>query len=161
MDQSVRLHRRDLVIDRRQFLIFGSDQLHGPLGDMRIARQHDRDRLADMTHLVERQDRLVVKGRAVIGLRDELADVFAGDDAIARLRRARRGVSMRRMRPCGTVRAKYLAVKHARQPQIVGVLGAPGDLGADFEPRNGSPDLIHRCTYRASSAKAWRTARLR
>ena len=82
MDDDVGLHRRDFVVDRRQFLVFDLDQLRGALGDMRIARQHGGDRLADMVHLVERQDRLVVKCRTVIGLRDQLADILAGDDAM-------------------------------------------------------------------------------
>ncbi len=86
----VRLHRRDLVVDGRQFVVFGGDQLRGPLGHVRVARQHHGDRLADVTHLVERQDRLVVKGRAVIGLGDQLADVFAGHDAMHARDRARR-----------------------------------------------------------------------
>ncbi len=82
MDQNVRLHRLDFVVDRRQFFVFGGDHLHGLLGDMRIARQHDRDRLADMAHFVERQDRLIVEGRAVIRLGNKLLDIVAGDDAI-------------------------------------------------------------------------------
>ena len=82
MDDDVGLHRRDFVIDRRQFLVFDLDQLRGALGHMRIARQHGGDRLADMVHLVERQDRLVVKRRTVIGLGDQLADILAGDDAM-------------------------------------------------------------------------------
>ena len=82
VDDDVRLHRRDFVIDRRQFVVFDLDQLRGALGDMRIARQHGRDRLADMVHLVERQDRLIVKRRTVIGLANQLADILAGDDAM-------------------------------------------------------------------------------
>ena len=75
VDQDIGLHGLDFVIDRRQFLVFGGDQLHRLFGDMRIAGQHHRDRLADMAHFVERQDRLIVKGRAVVGFRDELLDI--------------------------------------------------------------------------------------
>jgi len=82
VDDDVRRHRRDLVVDRRQFVVFDLDQLRGVFGDVRIARQHGGDRLADMVHLVERQDRLIVKRRTVIGLRDQLADILAGDDAM-------------------------------------------------------------------------------
>ena len=70
--------RFDLVIDRRQFLVIDRDQPRRPFRDMRIARQHGRDRLAEMPHLVERQDRLVVKGRPVIGFRQHRLHVFAG-----------------------------------------------------------------------------------
>ena len=72
----VGLDRLDLVVDRRQLLVFGVDQLHRLLGDVRILGQHHGDRLADMAHLVEREDRLVVEGRAVIGLGDDLADIL-------------------------------------------------------------------------------------
>jgi hypothetical protein len=82
VDDDVRRHRRDFVVDRRQFVVFDLDQLRGAFGDVRIVRQHGRDRLADMVHLVERQDRLVMKRRTVIGLRDQLADILAGDDAM-------------------------------------------------------------------------------
>jgi hypothetical protein len=58
-------------------------------------------------------------------------------------------------------RAKDLAVNHAGQAQVMGILGAAGHLGARFEARNSSPDLIHRRTYRALSSKAWRMARRR
>ena len=160
VNQSVGLHRRDLVIHRRQFVIFGGDQLHGLLGDVRIASQHGRNRLADITHFVERQDRLVVKGGAVIGFRDQLADIFAGDDAV------HAGQLPRRLRidaadaPVRHGRAKHFAVQHAGQPQIMRIIGAPGHLGAHFKPRNIPSDLVHACTRCASSARAWRTARL-
>ena len=136
MHQNVGLHGLDFVIDRRQFLIFGGDQLHCLFGDMRIARQHDRDRLADMAHFVERQNRLIVKGRAVIGLGDQLLDVGAGDDAIdagklfGRLRVDADDAPMRHRR------AEHFAVEHARQAQMMRVVGAAGDFGADFEAGN-------------------------
>ena len=58
-------HRLDLVEDRRQFLVIGDDQLCRRLGDMRVCGQHHGDRLADKMHLVDREDRLIVEGRAV------------------------------------------------------------------------------------------------
>ena len=76
------LGRLDLVEDRRQLLVFGDDELRRLLGDMRIGGEHDRDRLADIVHLADGEDRLVVEGRAVIGLRDDLADVLGGDHAV-------------------------------------------------------------------------------
>ena len=66
----------DLVVDRRQLLVVRDDQLRRLLGDVRIGRQHDRDRLADIVHLVDREDRLVVERRAVIRLGDDLAHVL-------------------------------------------------------------------------------------
>ena len=83
------LGRLDLVEHRRQLLVLGDDQLRRLLGDVRIGRQHDRDRLAHVVHLVDRQDRLVVERRAVIGVGDHLPHVVGGDDAVhARHRRA-------------------------------------------------------------------------
>ena len=125
---------------------------------MRIARQYGRDRLPDITHFVERQDRLVVEGRAVIGIRDQLADIFAGDDTMhpGQLpRRLRVDAADTPMRYRG---AKHFAVQHARHTQIVRIVRASGDFGAHFKPGNISSDLIY-CTRSAFSARAWRTAR--
>ena len=58
----------DLVEDRRQFLVLGDDELRRLLGDVRIGGQHGGDRLADVMHLVDGEDRLVVERRAVIGV---------------------------------------------------------------------------------------------
>ena len=67
--------RLDLVEYRRQLLVFGDDELRRLLGDVRIGGEHDRDRLADIMHLADGEDRLVVEGRAVIGIGDDLAHV--------------------------------------------------------------------------------------
>ena len=139
--QDLRGQRLDLVEDRRQFLVFGDDQLRRLLGDMRIGGEHHRDRLADVAHLVDRQDRLVVECRPVIGLRDDLAHVVDGDDAIdAGHLLGRAGVD----RLDAAVRdraAEDLAVQHAGQPHGVGVFGAAGDLLARLEPRQRAADL--------------------
>ncbi len=66
----------DLVEDRRQFLVFCDDELRRLLGHVRVGGEHDRDRFADEVHLVDRQDRLVVECRPVIGGGDDLAHVF-------------------------------------------------------------------------------------
>ncbi len=73
MHEHLVVGRLDLVEHRRQLLVFGGDQLRRLLGHMRVVGQHHGDRLADITHLVERQDRLVVEGRAVIGVGDDRA----------------------------------------------------------------------------------------
>ena len=66
VDDGRRSHRLDFVEHRGQFLVFGGDRLHRALRDVRIGREHDRHGLADKAHLVERQHRLIVKGRAEI-----------------------------------------------------------------------------------------------
>ena len=62
----LRGQRLDLVVDRRQLLVFGGDELHRLFGDVRIGGDHGRDRFADEAHLLVRQDRLVVESRPVV-----------------------------------------------------------------------------------------------
>ena len=83
-----RRHRLDLVVDRRQLLVFGLDQPDRFLGDPPVGGENHRDRLAGEAHLAVRQDRLVVKGGPVIGMRDDAADVVDRHHGCAR-RRAR------------------------------------------------------------------------
>ena len=114
----------DLVEDRRQLLVLGDDQLRRLLGDVRIGGEHDRDRLADIVHLADGEDRLVVEGRAVIGLGDDLAHVVGGDDAVdAGHLLGRAGVD-RLDAAVGDGAAEDLSVQHAGQPHGVGVFGA-------------------------------------
>ena len=70
---------------------------------MRIVGQHQRHRLADKADLVQRQHRLIVKGRAIIRIRNERKHVLAGDDAVHPGSALAALVSIRRMRPCATV----------------------------------------------------------
>ena len=88
--QDLVLRRLDLVEHRGQLVIFGDDQRGGLLRHMGILREHHRDRLADIMHLVDGEDRLVVEGGAVIGMRDDLAHVVRGDDAVDARHRLRR-----------------------------------------------------------------------
>jgi hypothetical protein len=166
------LRRLDFVEHRRQFVILGDDQ-GGLLRHMGIVRQHHRDGLADIMHLVDGEDRLVVEGRAVIGVRDDLAHVLRGDDAVdARHRLGGAGVDQSDP-AVGDGRAEDPAEQHARQPQIMGVFRPSRDLLARFQPRQRAADLAAgnrrrgRCgrhqwlAPRPSSdpSTAWRTAR--
>ncbi len=167
--QDLVLGRLDLVEHRRQLVVLGDDQRRGLVGDMGVLGEHHGDRLADVVHLVDREDRLVVERRAVIGVRDDLAHVLGGHHPVD----ARHGacaalVSIERMRPWATVERKYLAEQHARQAQIVSVFGASGDFLAGLEPRRRAADLAAggRCgRYRHQwlaplvPSSAWRTAR--
>jgi len=154
VDDDVGLHRRDLVVYRRQFVVFGRDQLHRVLGDMRIGGEHHRDRLADVVHLVERQDRLIVEGGTVIGLGNDLVDVFAGDDAVHAVERTRRRGVDAADAAVRHGRAEHLAVQHAGQAQVMRIFGAAGDLGARFEPRQLSADFTHGRAYSAPPSNA-------
>ena len=150
VDQDVGLHGLDFVVDSGQFLIFGRDQLHRLFGNMRIAGQHHGDRLAHMAHFAERQNRLIVKGRSVIRLRDKLLNIGASDDAMhagklfGRRRIDADDTSMRHRR------AEHLAVEHVGQAQMMRVIGAAGDFGADFKTGNIASDLVHHATSRVS-----------
>ncbi len=159
MDQNVRLHGCDFVKHRRQLFILGRYQLRGLFGDMRITCQYGGDRLADKANFVEGKYRLIVKRRPVIGLRNERLYVFPGEDAID----ARHGASCFGIdaanAPVRDGCARELAVQHAGQAQIMRVVGAPGDLGMNFEPRDVASDLIHGRTCCVSCANARRTAR--
>ena len=140
--QRLVLGRLDLVEHRRQFLIFGDDELHRLVGDMRIGGQHDRDRLADIMHLVERQDRLVVERRAVIGIGDDRLDVLAGIDAEHAGQGTCRAHVDRLDAPVRHRAAEDLAGQHAGHAHDVGIFGAAADFGARFEPRQRAPDLL-------------------
>ncbi len=77
--EHLRVHGLDLVEDRGQLVVIHVDERQRLLGDVRVLGEHDRDRLADMTHYVDRQHRLVVKGRAVERLRHHSCHVGGRD----------------------------------------------------------------------------------
>ena len=127
-------HRLHLVVDRGKFLVLRHNLVHGRLGDVRIRRHHDRDRLADESYLFEGQNRLVVERRAVIGVGDHPADIVGGVHAL-HAGNFRGGAGVDRLD--SAVRhgaAEDLAVQHAGQPQEMSVFGASGDLFATLEP---------------------------
>jgi hypothetical protein len=74
--------RLDFVEHRRHRLVVDFDRLRRLFGNMRVGGEHCRDRLAGMANLALSKDRLVVKGRAVIGLGDDGANIRGGDDAV-------------------------------------------------------------------------------
>ena len=80
MHQRLVFGRLDLVEHGGQFLVLGDDLLRRLLGDVRIAGEHDGDRFADIMHLADGEDRLIVEGRPVIGIGDHFAHVVAGVD---------------------------------------------------------------------------------
>ena len=130
-----RSHRLDFVVDCGQFLVFGDDFLRRGLGDMRIGGEHDGDRLADEPHLVDRQDRLIMECRTVIGIGNDLGDVLGGDDAIDARDFFRRAHVDRLDAAVRHGAAEDFSVQHAGQPHRMGVFGAADDLVARFEPR--------------------------
>ena len=141
MHDRPRGQRLDLVIDRRKLVVFRRDQLHRLLGHVRIGGKHHRDRLAHMADLLMRQDRLVVEGRAVIGMRDERKNIVDGDDpgdAGQRARRAGVDAADAAMRHGA---AKHLAIEHAGQAQVMHIFRTPRDLLARLQARDALADL--------------------
>ena len=74
----------DMVGDGRQFVDLERDQLERVLGDGRICRYNDRDRLTDIADFVGGDHRLAIGltfGQAVLADRDQrhIADVRCGD----------------------------------------------------------------------------------
>ncbi len=136
----------DLVEHRGQFLIFRDDELHRLLRDMRIGGEHGRHRLADIVHLVDGEDGLVVEGRAVIRLGNDLAHVFRRDHAIDAGERFRRAGIDRLDAAVRHGAAEDLGMQHALQAHRVGIFGSARDLLAGFEPRQRASDL---CADRA------------
>ena len=133
--------RLDLVEHRRQFLVVGHDLLHGLIGDMRIAGEHDRDRFADKMHLADRQDRLVVERRPVIGIGDDFAHVVAGVDGVDAGHLAGGAGVDRLDAAMRHGAAEDLCMQHAGQLHQMRVFGTAGHLVAPFEPRQRAADL--------------------
>src|ERR1700752_5340277 len=130
-----------LVEDRRQFRIVDANELRGLLRNMRVAGKHHRDRLADVTHLVDRQNRLIVEGRAVIGMWDDLDNVVAGDDSVnAGNFECFAKVDVLKS-PVSDGAAHDLAHEHAWQAHMMYIFGPAGDLGDGLQSRNGAANL--------------------
>ncbi len=153
VDMHRRARRLDLVIDGRQRVIFGGDRAAPLLRRLRRLGEDDGNRLADMPHLALGEDRLVVKGRAVIGIGDDGADFGGGDDSEDAPRRPRRRRIDRADAGVRHGAPEDLAVQHAGQAQIVDIFGGAGDLGARLQPRHRASDLAGgRRAHPATSA---------
>src|SRR5215469_2657770 len=155
-----------LVEDRRQFLIVDDNELCGLLGNMRIAGEHHPDGLADVTHLVDRQNRLIMEGRTVIGMWDDLDNVVASDDAVNAGNFERLAKVDVLETPMRDGAAHNLAHEHTWQAHMMYVFGPAGDLGDGLESRNGAANLStrsrcrrHHCSAPPSPSSACRNAR--
>ena len=134
-------HRLDFVVHRRKLFVFGGDEVHRLLRHMRIGGEHHRDRLADVAHLVHGEHRLVVERRAVERIRQDRLYLGCRDDAVHTGERFRgTGVDVLDA-AVRDARAENLAVEHARQPQVMDVLGPARDLEPRLEARYRAADL--------------------
>ena len=137
-----------LIEYRLEWLILHRDQIRCFFGHVRILRQRHGDRLAGIPYFFERENRLIVKCRAVVWIGNEPADVVAGDhriDTIERERGARINAEDFAVRNRA---ASNLPVEHSRQREVVNVFRAAGDLGLALQPPDGTFDL----------ARGWRFA---
>jgi hypothetical protein len=162
MHQRLVLGRLDLVEYGGQFLVFRDDFLRRLLGDVRIAGEHDRDRLADIMHLADGEDRLVVEGRSIVGVGDHFAHVVAGVDGEDAGHLARFAHVDRFDAAVCHRAAKYFSMQHAGHLHHMGVFGAAGHLLARFEPRQRAADLsacFHGRGHQGAPLMAARTAR--
>jgi hypothetical protein len=92
----------------RQLLVLRGNEVRRLLGDVRVGGQHHRHRLADVAHLVDGEDRLVVERGSVVGLGHQLPDVFAVTTRCTPPTACAASASMRLMRPCATVLRQIL-----------------------------------------------------
>ena len=139
--------------DRFQWLIFHRDQICCFLGDMRILRQRHGDRLAGIAHFLERQNRLIVKCRTVVRIRNEPADIVPGDHRINALKSERRAWIDAEDFAVGNRTASYLPVEHSGQREIVNIFRAAIDLGLALQPAHRAFDLPR---WRSFSLSLWR-----
>ena len=72
-DRSAGRRGRHLIEHRLERVVLDDDQVGRFLGDVRVGGKHDGDRLADVADLLERQNRLIVKGGPVVRIRDQLS----------------------------------------------------------------------------------------
>ncbi len=129
MHDNVGLQRLDFVVHRRQFVIICGNQLHRLVGDMRIARQHGGNRLTDVAHFVDGEDR----DRGTPGRNKapgSASERPSGDDAINTF--GARGFTVNASYPREARSSEKLCRQHARQLQVMRIVGPLGDLGAHF-----------------------------
>ena len=79
-DRRIRADRRRRRVDNRQCLVIDVDQVEGVLRDFGRFGDHDRDRFADIAHLVARNHRSVVEIEPPGGFCHDLRQVGPGQD---------------------------------------------------------------------------------
>ena len=156
----VRLERFLHVDDGRQLLVVDLDRLGAVLSGVARLGDHERDRVADLTHLAVAHQRVaadrldagdVAAARDRLGEVAELARGVDRDDAGELLRR--RAVD----RPDAAVRdrgAVKRGVEGVDQPDVVGVLRAPGDQAGVFDALDPRADHSHQ-RHRSTSKARW------
>ena len=131
--------RRLGVEDGGQLLVLDLDQAQRPLGRLLVDRGHGGHLVADVAHPLLGQDVLVVAGRAhaVARCRARPGPVITASTPGSAARPA--GVDALDQ-PVGDGAAEDLAVDHARQAEVGGVLAAAGDLVRRVVAGHAVPD---------------------
>ena len=140
-DGRARLQRLDYVKHGRQFLVLDLDQPRCLRRGVRTVRHHRGNDVADMPRLIDRHDRLILEGSAVVG-EEVLGQVLAGENQDHS--RHRQGAAPVDADDAGVgVRTAHAAREgHARQVDVEGVR----DLAGDFELAVSEP-LGARCGF--------------
>ena len=139
----IRLGRRLGIHDRRQRPVFDHNLLKRVLGGMTVARQHHRNRLADVTHPVHREAPLLHCRLDRDGERSApAAGILAGDDAIDARQSQRAGDVHRQDLGMGVRRAQDRSVQRigANRQIVAKAPVAPQQIGV-FEAANGAPGI--------------------
>jgi hypothetical protein len=142
-------HRLDFVVDGRQRLVL---YLHEPgcsVGNVGIRREHERHGLARMTHLVDRKDRLIVECGPVMGIGNQRADVFGGEDAMHARHRLRGADIDTADAAMGDRAAHDRSVQHAGQRDVMDIGRSPRELRLRFLADERASDLRRGGSYAA------------
>jgi hypothetical protein len=139
--------------DRRQRLVLHLDQAESAVGGFLVDRRDRRDHVADIAHLVDRDDRLVADRDAVVRVRQPYC-VGAGYDrgdtgqgfGAPDIDRADAGMRV------GT--AQNLGVQHAGQAEVEGVAGSTGDFVRSVERNDRRAERRRAAVHQPAPALA-------
>jgi hypothetical protein len=132
-DRVLRGHHRWQIFD------LDDDQFGGVLRQIRVFREHRRDRLPDIAHQVGRQHRLQIRSKVwdltlAQPYRREIGDLSGSPDGNGTRGHERRGSLDRADRPVCVARAHYAHVNLMRESQVRNEAPLPGEERRIFEP---------------------------
>jgi len=141
---SVRRCRRERIDHRRQWSIADFDEIERVLGTIAVGRDHDGDRLADITHAIGRYRPTFDAGLyAHDQARRQRFDIGTGDDREDSIRGFRRGAIDRLDVRVRVRRPQDRRLERAgRYAEIVEIVAAAGQQRRIFKSRYGAADPI-------------------
>ncbi len=106
---------------------------------MRIRREYDGNRFSNEANFVDGEDRLVVKGGAIVRVGDHRANIFGGDDRMDSFEgQGGAGIDSNNA-PVRNRAAANFSMEHPRQAQVVNIFRAAGDFCIAFQARERTP----------------------